>query len=263
MLKKRLIFTLLFDNGNFFMSRNFNLQLVGDVEWLLDNFQLNSLMRSVDELIILDVSRGESNIDLLVKTINILSKNAFMPISVGGKIDSIEKADILFKNGADKIVINTLFFKNSDVITAITKKYGIQSLICSLDYKKIKEHHMVFIENGELNTNYKLQDALNLISEIGVGELYLTSIDKDGLGYGYDLEVIKQASEIVNIPIIASGGSDNGEKLFEGINKNYIQAVSTSNLFNFIFDGLYDARNHIINNKIDLSHWDFSRLEVI
>ena len=263
MLKKRLIFTLLFDNGNFFLSRNFSLQLVGDIKWLLENYHLNSLMRSVDELIILDVSRGEPNIDLLVENLEIISKNAFMPISVGGKIDSLEKADTLFSNGADKIVINSLFFRNPETIKAITKKYGIQSLVCSLDYKKENEQEMVFIDNGKLNTNFTLEDALIMISKIGAGELYLNSIDKDGLGYGYDFKALKRASELVNIPIIASGGSDNGEKLFEGIKKNYIQAVSTSNLFNFIFDGILDARNHIILNKINLSKWDFESLEVI
>lgn len=243
------------------MSRNFDLQEVGDVDWLIKNFQFNSLIRSIDELIIVDVSRNESDINLFFKTVDKISKEAFMPLSLGGKIINEKTAEFYFKNGADKIIINSLYYLNPNEVSRIIKRYGNQSITCSIDYKCLNSKNIVFVNNGTHNTGIELNEYVTKMRDVGFGDLILNSIDKDGLGYGYDFSTIKEVFNITQSPIIASGGADNAEKLHNGIIKPYISAVNTSNIFNFVFDGLKDAREEIISKGVELTKWDFSLLK--
>lgn len=261
MNKKRLVFTLLYANEKFFMSRNFDLQEVGDINWILENFQFNSLMRSLDELIILDITKSKPDIVKYVEITNKITKYAFMPVSLGGQIKNIKDVEFLFKNGADKVVINSMYFSNQRELTKIISKFGVQSIICSIDYKTINNSKFVFTNNGQFNTQIDLNNYIKIISKIGYGEILLNSIDNDGLGNGYDFESLKSIYNSTDVPIIASGGADNSEKLYDGLNKNFISAVNTSNLFNFVFDGLKDAREEIISKGVELTKWDFSLLK--
>ena len=111
MLKKRLIFTLLYGDGNYNHSRNFNLQKAGNVRWIDENYEFLSMSQSIDELIVLDVSRECKSIENLIQELSILTKNCFMPISAGGGIKNLKNASALIRNGADKIVINSLLFQ--------------------------------------------------------------------------------------------------------------------------------------------------------
>jgi cyclase len=107
MLKKRIIFTLLYDSGNFMLSRNFRLQQVGNLTWLQRNYNFSHIAFFIDELIILDVSRGERNTDNFCETLKKLTSDCFVPIAAGGGVRSIDYARRLLRSGADKIVINT------------------------------------------------------------------------------------------------------------------------------------------------------------
>ena len=184
-----------------------------------------------------------------------------MPLSLGGKIINEKTAEFYFKNGADKIIINSLYYFNPDEVFRIIKRYGNQSITCSIDYKSLNSKNIVFVNNGTHNTGIELNEYVIKMKEVGFGDLILNSIDKDGLGYGYDFSAIKEVFKITQSPIIASGGADNSEKLYSGIVKPYISAVNTSNIFNFVFDGLKDARDHILNEGVELPNWDFSQLK--
>lgn len=243
------------------MSRNFDLQEVGDVNWLLENFQFNSLIRSIDELVILDVSRGVPNHKLFFDTVDIISKEAFMPLSLGGRINSEDEAELYFKNGADKVVINSLYFTNPKEVLKIIKRYGLQSITCSVDYKLIEGSKTVLTNNGSYNTGIELNNYISEIKKIGFGDLIINSIDRDGLGYGYDFDTINEIFSITNSPIVASGGAENEEKLYDGIIKEYISAANTTNIFNFVFDGLKDAREHILSKGVDLPNWNYNLLD--
>src|SRR5687768_4666363 len=110
MLKKRMIFTLLYDNGSFMLSRNFRLQKVGDLRWLQKNYNFSSIAFSIDELIVLDVTRGERNNAIFCDHLKKLTEGCFIPIAAGGGIRSVEYAKMLLRSGADKVVINTPLF---------------------------------------------------------------------------------------------------------------------------------------------------------
>lgn len=257
MLKSRLIFTLLYNNGNFSVSRNFNLQSVGDLNWLKDNYDFESIARSVDELIILNVSRSDENKSQFYKCIEDLSLFSFMPIAVGGRIRSIEDANTLFNSGADKLVLNTSYFTAPSFIEKLIKIYGMQALVASIDFKKSNTDFDVFINNGSDKIDLNLQDSISYIEKIGAGEIFLTSIDRDGTGQGYDFDALAIVSKSSKVPIIASGGADTFDKLTEGIMSSFTDAVSTSHLFNFMGDGLYDAREQMLKMGVNLSKWEF------
>ena len=139
MLKKRIIFTLLYSDGYFFQSRNFNIQKVGDVEWLLINYNFDNISYYIDELIILDISRGKKNRDSFLKNTNKLIKKCFIPITFGGGVSSLDIAKEYLSSGADKILINSSIYTNQEIINKISKIYGQQSIIINLDFREGKE----------------------------------------------------------------------------------------------------------------------------
>ena len=131
--KKRIIFTLLFSRGKFFLSRNFRLQSIGNLNWLQKNYNFNNVSYHIDELLILDVTRDKKDKQQFCEVVNQLSENIFVPLTVGGGISSLEDASLYFKFGADKVALNTSLFKNPSVVNEISKVYGRQCLIASLD----------------------------------------------------------------------------------------------------------------------------------
>lgn len=262
MVKPRLCFTLLYANGGFHLSRNFNLQSVGDFDWLMDNYEFESIARSIDELFIINVSSG--NIDWIgfKNTIQRVVKRCFMPVAVGGGIKTMEDAKLLFENGADKVILNSAFFTQPNLISQLVNSYGSQSIVASIDFKRNEnESTNVLIEGGKKNTGLDLAAGLTKIVELGAGEIYLTSIIKDGTGNGYDLDALQLAFEICDLPIIASGGADTYDRLAEGIKSGFASAVATAHLFNFMSDGLYETRQNLLSERINLSQWSFEDMK--
>ena len=263
-VKPRMCFTLLFANGNFHLSRNFQLQTVGNFDWLMENYELESIARSIDELLILNVSREDHDWDDFVRNINQVIKHCFMPVAVGGGIRSLEHVKLLFGNGADKVVLNNAIFKMPTLVSDIVGLYGSQSIVASLDFRRDSDGvARIFVDGGAENTGIDLSNAVRLLKECGVGELYLTSIDRDGTGMGYDLPALELAYNECGLPIIASGGADTSDQLAEGISSGFVSAVSTSHLFNFMGDGLRDARQEMVEDGIQLTQWDFSGVSQI
>jgi cyclase len=255
-------FALLFADGKFHLSRNFKLQAVGNFDWLMGNYEFESIARSIDELVILNVGRGALDWPDFIRNIQQVVKHCFMPVAVGGGIRSMEDARSLFDNGADKIVLNSAFFRMPSLIADLASLYGSQSIVASLDFRRDPEGiARVLIDRGSEETGVDLGTAVAKAEQSGAGELYLTSIDRDGTGMGYDLEALKLAHASCDLPIIASGGADTSDRLAEGIRSGFASAVCTAHLFNFMCDGLRDAREELIADNIPLSHWNFEDIK--
>jgi len=255
MPKKRLIFTLLYSDGMFCLSRNFRLQKVGNLEWLSENYNFEGLAKSIDELVILDVSRGNRNKEKFLVAVSKVTSRCFMPLALGGGIRTIEDADLLIKNGADKIVLNTLLSSNSSVVKELASKYGSQSLIASVDYTDENGDYIIYTDCGKNRLNMSLESYLEYLIKLGVGELYLNSMDRDGTGQGYDTKIINGDYVNLRIPVIVSGGAGNKEHLRLGLKSSYVDAVATAHLFNFMRDGLKQSRDYLIETGIDLAKW--------
>jgi cyclase len=256
MLRKRIIFSLIYSDGFFNQSRNFRLQRVGNELWLENNYKFSKIANSIDELILINATKSIKNIHQFSNTLSKIVENVFIPICAGGGIRSISDAAFLFKSGADKIILNTIIYKNPDLVRELVKLYGSQSIVASIDYKKNGNVNEVYINDGNLKIEYTLEQYLDYVNLFEVGEIYLNSIDKDGTGFGYDFDVIKNVSKRLNKPLIIAGGAGNENHLIEGLKLADVSAVATANLFNFIGDGLPNARKKIIQSGENLADWN-------
>jgi len=262
MIKKRIIFTLLLTKKKFILSRNFVHQKVGDINWLKKNYNFKSTSNFIDELIILDVDEKRDQNGFLDVSKKI-AEECFVPITFGGGINNFNKASDMFKNGADKIILNSTTFKNPKLINKISSVYGSQSVIVAIDFKKESNgEYSVWIENGKKKINISLDQHLKNLMKYEFGEIYLNSIDKDGTGFGYDLSVMSKIKTISKkIPIIISGGAGNHNHFLEALKVKEIDAVSTAHLFNFIGDGLEKARKSLIEKNISFPQWNADIIE--
>lgn len=255
MLRKRIIFTLIYSEGSFMQSRNFRLQKVGNLNWLEKNYKFQNIAFALDELIVLNATKGEKNIVEFASTITKLVNDVFIPIAAGGGIKTMEDAELLFKSGADKIVLNSLFIQNPSMVKELVKNYGSQSVVGSIDCKLDGEKYEIFIKDGSVTIDFELLEYINYLEELGVGEIYLNSIDKDGTGFGYDQALIEKVNKATSLPLIIAGGAGNENHLAHGLQFENVSAVATANLFNFIGNGLPNARKQIIDSKVNIANW--------
>ena len=255
MLRKRIIFSLIYSDGFFNQSRNFRLQKVGNEKWLEHNYQFSKIAHSLDELILIDATKASKNILKFSDTISKIVENVFIPICAGGGIRSIADAELLFNSGADKILLNSSLFENPNLVLELVKIYGSQSIVASIDYKTKGDSFLVYINDGSTEIEMDLYSYIEYVQILGIGEIYLNSIDQDGTGFGYDFHTINKVINCINVPLIIAGGAGNESHLLEGLKLEKVNAVATANLFNFIGDGLVNAREKIIEKGENIAAW--------
>lgn len=256
MLKKRVIFTLLYANGNFMLSRNFRLQKVGDLRWLQKNYNFSQTAFSIDELVILDVSREQRDLAKFAQHVSRIAEECFVPIAVGGGVRDVEQARKLLLSGADKIVINTLIDTGPEIVKELATEFGRQCVVGAVDIKHSAEGFEVWTENGIKRQQILLSEWIYRITDLPIGEVYLNSMDRDGTGQGYMLEMLDQLPKAMPIPVILAGGAGKHQHLSAALLDNRVDAVATANLFNFVGDGLLKSRNAMIAAGFDLAQWD-------
>tara|TARA_B100001093_G_scaffold486409_1_gene521699 strand:+ start:2616 stop:3356 length:741 start_codon:yes stop_codon:yes gene_type:complete len=244
MLKKRLITVLTFYNGILYRTRSF----VPDYRYtknFIDTW-------SVDEIIALDITRNKKEVsDVFLENLKLISKNCFVPICAGGKIKSVKDVDLYLKSGADKISINTEAFLNPELVKNIIDIYGTQVLTLSIDVKKINERYEIFINNGQTKANILLEDYICKMQKIGIGEILINSIDKDGTLEGYDLTLLKLLKKISNVPVISLGGAGNWKHFFEAVSSVDIDAVATNNIYHFTENSIISAKKYLKKNGLN------------
>lgn len=255
MLRKRIIFTLIYSDGFFNQSRNFRLQSVGNLGWLEKNYKFQEIAFALDELVVLNASRKEKNMADFAGMIRKLVDDVFIPVAAGGGISSMDDAEVLFQSGADKIVLNSALHQNPILIRNLVKKYGSQSIVGSIDYRKSEGNYEVYINDGNHKLDLYLEEFLEQVITLDIGEIYLNSMDKDGTGFGFDHEVLERIKEIVTLPLIIAGGAGNENHLMAALKLDAISAVATANLFNFIGDGLPKARKKILESGENIANW--------
>ncbi|MEH2199673.1 imidazole glycerol phosphate synthase subunit HisF [Nostoc sp.] len=241
MLKKRLIPILLLKNGLLVRSELFKIhQIIGNPIHEVKRFN----EWNIDELIYLDISqnqtydlrRDDHKVKDLTEPLTILdevSKTCFMPLTWGGKIRTIDQMQQIISRGADKITINTAAVENPDLITQAANFLGSQAIVVSIDvFRHPNGETEVFIDGGSKPTGMKPEDWAKEAEERGAGEILLNSINRDGTGQGYDLELINVVTSNTKIPVIACGGVGRYEHYVEGI-KAGASAVAAANIWHF------------------------------
>ena len=262
MLKKRLIFTLLYNNGQFMLSRNFRLQKVGSLQWLQTNYNFSHISYSIDELIVLDVTRGEKKPEEFCAALQLLTEGCFVPIAAGGGIRTIEAARNLLRSGADKVVVNSTLYEKNGFVSHLASEFGQQCVVASMDIKSAPDgSYQAWSESGNKCLEGSASKWIEQVSQDDIGELYLNSMDRDGTGQGYDLGLLDLLPANMSKPVILAGGVGNAAHLALGLAESRVDAVATAHLFNFVGDGLKQARQSLISSGVELPLWDIQLLE--
>jgi cyclase len=260
MLKKRLIACLLWRDGMLVQSKNFqHTNSVGSAFVAVDFFNT----WAIDEIVLLDVTRNLEKRKRFHEDVKELSKRCFVPLAIGGWIKSIDDIRTLLQEGADKTVINTEAVKNPLFIKEASDMFGSQCIVVSIDVKKDeKGKYHVFIDRGKVNTNLDPVKWAKQVEKLGAGEIFLTSIDNDGSGKGYDLDITKRVAEAVSIPVIASGGVGEWKHFVDGIKAGNADAVSAANIFHYSEQSTKKAKNYLFESGIDVRKPEFYNIIV-
>ena len=247
MLKKRIIPTLLFKNNKLVKGINFNSwRTVGSIMQAVRIYK----MRKVDELILLDISATNLNKKIDLDLINEVANECFMPLTFGGGIKNLEDISNILKSGADKVCINTAATNNLKFIKDACRVFGSQAIIVSVDYKKNKNNLDIWSNSGQIKTNLIFEDYLKDLENIGVGEIILTSIDRDGTMTGYDIDTLKKINKFLNIPVIAAGGAGDFENMFDLLKTTNISALAAASIYHFTKKTPLDVKKYLKEKKI-------------
>ena len=204
-----------------------------------------------DELIYMDCVASLYERSSLENLLRNASKNIFIPFAVGGGIRSLDDALRMFSNGADKIAINSAAIDKPQIFEEMVKKFGGQSIILSIEAKKIyKDKWVVYKNYGREKTNMDVFDWIKKISKYEIGEILLTSIDFEGLANGYDIDLYKEVSKITKIPLIASGGFGKLEDIKNLIKEVKIDAITISRQLHYNKITLKEIKEYCLKNKI-------------
>ena len=251
---KRLIFTLLWHKGKFSISRNFRLQSVGDINWIYKNLCFEQTVKSIDELAVINVSKDNKFNTDFCRDLSLIASKTSVPLVAGGSIDSYLTVKDYFNNGADRISFGSSFFINPDLIKKVAYEYGKSSILLALD---IDSSSKIFSPFNEINgTNLEFINRENYSHLDFVGEIFATSIAKDGTGMGLDINLARKLINLNNnIPFILAGGLGNYKHALEAFNFKEIVAISTSNLFYFTHKSLFNLREKLFENSINMAKW--------
>ena len=227
-MKLRIIPTVLFNDNLCVKGKNFKSWRVSGS--LKQTIRLYSL-REVDELIFLNINANAGKINFDV--IDDFADECFMPITIGGGIKYINDIRELFQVGADRVSINTHAFKDINFLKEAMDNFGKQSIVISVDYKKVNNEPIVFINSGKTNTNKNLFSYLSDLEKINPGEILINSIDHDGLMNGYDTKIIKKIDQEFDLKFICSGGLKSSSDIIELYNSTKIKSFSMSSVFHY------------------------------
>ena len=206
MLTKRIIPCLDIKNGRTVKGVNFvDLKDAGNPVELAKKYSETG----ADELVFLDISATEERRSTLINLVREVAETINIPFTVGGGISSVEDVEILLKNGADKVSINSSAVKNPDLVNQLAQKFGSQCVVVAIDAKRIDGIWKVHLVGGKQTTDINLFDWVVEVSNRGAGEILFTSMENDGTKDGFANEALNTISQLVNIPIIASGGAGN------------------------------------------------------
>ena len=204
MITKRIIPCLDVKNGRVVKGTNF--QGLSDVS---DPVALGKFYsdNGADELVFYDITASFEGRKLFTDILTQVASTIFIPLTVGGGINTLEDFDRVLKCGADKVSVNSGAIRNPDLVYQAARKYGDQCVVLSADVKRVDGEFRVFAKGGREDTGMEAISWIKRCVDMGAGEVVLNSIDTDGVKKGFDLEMLKAVSEAVDVPVIASGGA--------------------------------------------------------
>ena len=260
MKKNRMIPVLLLRNGWLVQSKGFNrYQNLGNPVWSVKRLS----EWASDELIYLDISSGGNhdmrrddighpNRQTFLEIIKDVSRETFMPITIGGNIRTLQDIENRLAVGADKIAINSKPLANPSFIEQAAREFGSQCIVISIDVLRTDTGCQVLSEGG---TKVMRDDPVawaREVQDLGAGEIFLNSIDRDGKKNGYDIELLKEVSSAVSIPVIACGGVGKWEHFAEAFDQTDVDAVAAANIFHYMDQSVFHAKKFLYKRKYNV-----------
>lgn len=249
MLAKRIIPCLDIKNGETVKGVNFlDVKEVGNpVEMAIKYSD-----QGADELVFLDISATEERRKTLIPLVREIARHINIPFTVGGGINALENVEELLKNGADKITINSAALSNPKLITDVTKRFGSQCMVVAIDTKLVENQNKVFSNGGKIETEKELFSWAKEVENLGAGEILLTSMNTDGTKSGFAIEITKQLSALVNIPVIASGGAGTMKHFEDVFTETKATGALAASIFHFNEIAIPELKNYLKSKNLSI-----------
>ena len=228
--RPRIIPTLLIDDRDLIKTVKFGKRTyLGDPVNAVKIFN----RKGIDELSILDIGASRNNREPDYELLKDIASEAFMPLSYGGGIRTLDQIHELLTIGYEKVVLNTELVRHPELIVEAAEQYGSQSIVASIDVKKKNREYRCVIADGTEETTWEPKDLAKKAEGIGAGEIIINSIDNDGMMNGYDIKLVKSVADAVNVPVIAIGGAGGIKDLKSVLQKGHAHAAAGGSMFVF------------------------------
>lgn len=250
MLKTRLIPILLLKNGRMVKTKQFD--SLRDVGHPVKAAMVYDA-QNVDELIFLDITATEENRNTFYEVIQQVTEESFMPFTAGGGLRTVADIRTLLNAGADKVTLNTEAVRRPEFISEAADRFGNQCIVVSIDARRVGyKKYEVYINRGREATGLDPANWAQQAVAMGAGEIMITAIDREGTMEGYDLDLIKQVTGAVSVPVIAHGGAGTPEHFVEAIRDANAHAVAAASIFHFTDQSPIKARAHMKRAGFDV-----------
>lgn len=203
-----------------------------------------------DELCFLDITASHENREIILDVVARTADQVFMPLTVGGGINKVGDIRKLLRAGADKVSINTGAVNRPEFVREAAETFGSQCIVVAIDAKRVSGHWEVFTHGGRNPTGIDACRWAQKMEQYGAGEILLTSMDRDGTKTGYDLELTREVSDQVRIPVIASGGVGNLEHIYDGLTQGKASAALAASIFHYQVYSIAKCKNYLHSRGI-------------
>jgi imidazole glycerol-phosphate synthase subunit HisF len=206
----------------------------------------------VDELIFLDITATNEGRETNVEVIEKVSKECFMPLTIGGGVGSITQIRNLLLVGADKVLINTAAYNNKNLIKEASQIFGSQCIIIGIDVKIEDNVYVIYSNSGTIRQHVTLESHIREMEKLGAGEIFINSINNDGMMKGYDNHLISLVMSYTSLPVIACGGAGNFMHLVNTFNETKVSALAMASIYHFGDNNPVRARSYLKNQDIPI-----------
>lgn len=249
MLTKRIVPCLDVKDGRTVKGIKFkNLRDAGDPIELASYYS----SAGADELVLLDISASIEGRNIFLDIVKDVAKEINIPFTVGGGISSIEQVVTVIEAGAEKVSLNTAAVLNPELISQASLEVGSQSIVAAVDAKRNRKGWEIYIKGGNENTGIDAIDWIKQVEDLGAGEILITSMDKDGTGEGFDLDLMSEINLSVNIPIIASGGAGDMSSFFDVFTIGNADAALAASVFHYEDYSIEELKQFLLMNNVQV-----------
>jgi cyclase len=229
------------------------LRVIGDPQIIATKYY----EEGIDEIIYIDSVASLYERNNLSDIVRYTANNIFIPMTVGGGLRSLKDIENVLRSGADKIAINTAAVKNPQIISEISLAFGSQCVVVNIEAKRQNNNSWeAYIDNGRERTGLDVLDWVRQAEDLGAGEILLTSVDQEGTRKGFDIELVKQVTQLVNIPVIASGGMGKPQDVVDVVQQGNANAVAIADSLHYERYKIQEIKEYAIKSGIEMrSTW--------